>query len=367
MRILLLTTHLEVGGIPVYVVTLARALKQRGHLPVAASSGGWFEAQLAREGIPHHWIRCGTSNELHPRLWLEVFPSLLALLRREKIQVIHANTRVTQVLGSALSALTGVPMVTPCHGFHDRKIGRRLFPCWGKKVIAVSNPTLDQLVRRYRMASPGQVVLVHNGIEVGHFLQPVDPKKVVWFRQTVGLKGRPVVGTIARLSSVKGQEFLLRSVPGLLKEFSDLAVLLVGEGPEREALVRLSYALKIQDHVVITPSVEDTRIPLAAMDLFVYPSLQEGFGLAIVEAMASGVPVVATSAGGPKDIIENGVSGLLVPPGDTEALGAAIRSLLADPIRCERIKQAARERAKAHFNMERVVREVEQVYEQAAA
>ncbi len=361
MRILLLTTHLEIGGIPVYVITLARALKWRGHFPMVASSGGWFEAQLAQEGIPHHRIRCGTSNELHPRVWLEVFPKLLGILHREKIQVIHANTRVTQLLGSALSALTGVPMVTTCHGFHGEKLGRRLFPCWGTKVIAISRPTLDELVRQDRLISPDQATLVRNGIEVSRFLQPADPKEVDRFRQAWGLKGRPVIGTIARLNAMKGQEFLVRAVPGLLKEFPDLALLLVGEGPEREKLVRLAYELKIQDHLIIAPSVEETRIPLAAMDLFVYPSLQEGFGLAIVEAMAAGVPVVATQSGGPSDIIEPGVSGLLVPPGDTEALGAAVRSLLADPARRQQIAQAARDRAKL-FDIERVALETEQVY-----
>jgi len=366
VRILLLTTHLEMGGIPVYVVTLARALKRRGHFPAVASSGGWFEAQLAQEGIPHHRIRCGTSNELHPRVWLEVFPSLLGLLRREKIQVIHANTRVTQLLGSALSALTGVPMVTTCHGLYAEKIGRWLFPCWGKKVIAVSKPTLDELVRRDRLTSPDQAALIRNGIEISRFLQPADPKEVDRFRQTWGLKGRPVIGTIARLNSLKGQEFLVRAVPGLLKEFPDLAALLVGEGPDRAALVKLAYSLKIEDHVVIAPSVEDTRIPLAAMDLFVYPSLREGFGLAIVEAMAAGVPVVATQSGGPSDIIEQGVSGVLVPPGDAEALGAVVRSLLADPERRRRIAQAARDRAN-QFDMERVVRETEELYGQVAA
>jgi len=366
MRILLLTTHLEMGGIPVYVVTLARALKRRGHLPTIASSGGWFEGQLAEEGIPHHRIRCGTSNELHPRVWLEVFPSLLALLRCEKIQVIHANTRVTQVLGSALSAFSGVPMVTTCHGFHGEKIGRRIFPGWGKKVIAISKPTLDELVRQDRLTSPDQATLVRNGIEVSRFLQSADPKEVERFRQAWGLKGRPVIGTIARLNAMKGQEFLVRAVPDLLKEFPDLAVLLVGEGPEWEKLVRLAWELKIQEHVVIAPSVEDTRIPLAAMELFVYPSLQEGFGLAIVEAMAAGVPVVATQSGGPSDIIEPGISGLLVPPGDSAALGAAVRSLLADPARRQRLAQAARARAK-QFDIKRVALETEQVYEQVAA
>ncbi len=356
MKILLLTTHLEMGGIPIYVVSLATGLKRRGHTPIVASSGGWLEKRLAEEGIAHEKISCRTSIELNPVLWFRVFPKLFALIKKERPDLIHGHTRVTQVLAWALSRSTGVPYVTTCHGLYQRRLGRKLFRCWGEWVMAISQPTMERLVREYKLVPPHQVVLVRNGIEVDRFLAPPPAQEMAWFRETIGLKGKPVIGAIARLSPVKGFDTLLKSVPGLLKDFPNLQVLLVGDGPAREDLVRLAYDLKIADRVVIFHSMEDTRIPLAVMDLFAAPSLQEGFGLAIVEAMASGVPVVASNAGGPAEIIEENISGLLVPPNDPASLERAIRTLLADSERRRRIAEAARRRAKEQFDMERVIR-----------
>lgn len=367
MKILLLTTHLEMGGISIYVANLARGLKRRGHDPIVASSGGWFEPRLEESHIPHCKIPCRTSSELNPKLWCLVFPQLLALIRRERPDLIHAHTRVTQALAWILSGVTGVPYVTTCHGFYRYRIGRRLFRCWGKTVMAISDATMDLLVRQYRLAIPREVRLILSGIPLDQFSSPVVKEEIDWFRQTLGLKGKPVIGAIARLSPVKGLEFLLKAVPGLRSDFPQLQVLLVGEGPAKPDLVRLAYELGIADRVVISHPVEDTRIPLASMDLFIAPSLQEGFGLAIVEAMAAGVPVVASDSGGPTEIIRDGESGFLIPPADASALESAIRTVLKDPDQRARIAREAREQARIRFDMDRVIQEVEQVYAQAVA
>ncbi len=365
MKVLLLTTHLEMGGIPVYVVSLASALKRRGHQPIVVSSGGWLEKRLLKEGVPHRFVPCRTSSELNPKLWLQVFPRLLSIVRQEQPDLLHAHTRVTQVLCWALSTLTRIPYVSTCHGLYRFRIGRRFFRCWGKWVMAISGPSMDRLVEQYRLAPPHQVVLVRNGVEVHRFLQRPPAEEVDWFRQTMGLQGSPIIGAIARLSPVKGLDLLLKTVPSLRKDYPDLQILLVGDGPARPDLVRLAYELGIQDRVIISHPVEDTRIPLATMEVFVAPALREGFGLSIVEAMAAGVPVVASNAGGPAEIIEDGESGVLVPPGDPDPLGKGIRDLLADSARRSRIAQRGRQRARDQFDMERVVQEVEAVYMRA--
>ncbi len=364
MKVLLLTTHLEMGGISVYVTQLARGLRRLGHEPLVASSGGWLENRL-REEIPHFPVSCRTSSELNPKLWASAFPRLLALVRREKPDLIHAHTRVTQVLAWALNKFTGTPFVTTCHGLYQYRLGRRFFRCWGKWVMAISGPSRDRLVKQYRLAPPHQVVLIPNGVEVDHFLKPVAPEEVQRFKEAIGLQGQPIVGAIARLSPIKGLDFFLRAVPGLLSDFPRLQVLLVGDGPTKADLVRLAYELGIQERVVIVHAVEDTRTPLACMEAFVAPSLREGFGLAIVEAMAAGVPVVASNAGGPAEIIEDGKSGFLIPPGDSSAIETALRSLLAEPELKIRIGQQGRRRAQERYDMKRVVQKVEEVYARA--
>ena len=366
MKIFLMTTHLEMGGIPIYVVELARLLKRRGHQPVVLSDAGLLERCLVREGISHIRIPCRTSNEFNPKLWVGAFPKILRAIRRERPDLIHSHTRVTQVLGWAVSSLMNVPYVTTCHGLYKFRIGRRYFRCWGKWVMAISKTSMERLVRQYRLAAPHQVVLVENGIDVDRFRQAPDPAEVERFRRANGLNGGgPVIGAIARLSPVKGLDLLLKAVPPLLKEFPDLRVLLVGDGPARENLVRLAYELKIAERVAICPSVEDTRVPLSLLQAFAAPAWREGFGLAIVEAMAAGVPVVASDSGGPGEIIEQGKSGLLIQPGDVAGLENGLRSLLNDPDARRRMAEQGRLRAKERYDLERTVTQVEEVYGRA--
>ena len=362
MKIFLLTTHLEMGGIPVYVVDLARGLKRRGHEPVVFSSGGALQRRLAEAGIRHVRIPCRTSSELNPKLWLRAFPRLLKFYREERPEMVHAHTRVTQVLGWALSSWTGVPYVSTCHGLYRFRWGRRYFRCWGTWVMAISNASMNRLVGQYRLAPPHQVVLVENGIDVDRFRKAPAADQVEHFRQAAGLRSEPVIGSISRLSPVKGLDLLLKAMPGLLKEFPDLQLLLVGDGPARPDLVRLAYELRIADRVVISPSVEDTRVPLALMRVFAAPAWREGFGLAIVEAMAAGVPVMASAAGGPVEILEQGESGLLVPPGDVAAIEAALRTLLRDQELRRQLAERARNRAVEHYDLQRVVGQVEKIY-----
>ena len=365
MKIFLMTTHLEMGGIPIYVLELARVLKRRGHQPMVLSDSGSLERRLASEGIPHIRIPCRTSSEFNPKLWFGALPTILRAIRRERPDLIHSHTRVTQVLGWASSSLMNVPYVTTCHGLYRFRIGRRYFRCWGKWVMAISNASMQRLVRQYRLAAPHQVVLVENGIDADRFRRPPDPAEVERFRRANGLNGGRMIGAIARLSPVKGLELLLKAAPPLLKEFPDLGVLLVGDGPAREGLVRLAYELGISDRVAICPSVEDTRVPLALLQAFAAPAWREGFGLAIVEAMAAGVPVVATDAGGPGEIIEQGKSGLLIQPGDVSGLEKGLRSLLNDPDACRRMAEQGRLRAKERYDLERMVTQVEKVYDRA--
>ena len=362
LKVLLMTTHLDTGGIPVYVVELARGLKQVGHVPVVISDSGWMRKRLAEEGITHYQVPCRTSSELNPKLWFRVFPALFRILRREKPDLLHAHTRIMQVLARGLNLLTGIPFVTTCHGLYKFRIGRRMFRCWGNTVMAISVPSMERLVDQYKLAPPHQVSLVVNGVDVNYFSKPASQKEIEAFCQVNGLTGDPVIGGIARLSPIKGFDYFLKAIPVLLKDYPNLQVLLVGDGPDREKLIQLAYSLGLESRVILSHPVRDTRIPLAAMQVFVAPALEEGFGLSIVEAMAAGVPVVSSNVGGPASIIEEGRSGYLVPPEDPEALARGVDRILRDPQGRIRIIQAAKERAGQHFDMKRVVSQVEEVY-----
>ena len=138
MKVLLITTHLNIGGISVYTINLARHLKKQGIDVTVLSGGGTMEYKLDRENIPHITLDIKTKAEFGIKMW-KALPVVAKLVRNAKFDLIHAQTRVAHVLGRLTELKTGVPLVTTCHGFYQyRRLGRRLFPCWGRKVIAIS-------------------------------------------------------------------------------------------------------------------------------------------------------------------------------------------------------------------------------------
>ena len=183
-------------------------------------------------------------------------------------------------------------------------------------------------------------------------------------RAALGLDPRqPVVLTVGRLTHMKGQWHLVDAVPGLLDRFPDLAVVLVGQGPLREALEKRAAGLGVGGAVRFAGHRTDARRLLAAADVFVLPSRHEGMPLVVLEAMEAGLPVVGTRVTGTEEVVEDGVTGALVRPGDPAALGAALGRLLADPALRHRQGDAGRRRYLACFTRERMARDTAAVYE----
>jgi glycosyltransferase involved in cell wall biosynthesis len=183
-------------------------------------------------------------------------------------------------------------------------------------------------------------------------------------RAALGLDPRqPVVLTVGRLTHMKGQWHLVDAVRGLLDRFPDLAVVLVGHGPLRETLEKRAAGLGVGGAVRFTGHRTDARRLLAAADVFVLPSRHEGMPLVALEAMEAGLPVVATRVIGTEEVVEDGVTGALVRPGDPAALGTALGRLLTDPALRRRQGDAGRRRYLACFTRERMARDTAAVYE----
>jgi len=159
-----------------------------------------------------------------------------------------------------------------------------------------------------------------------------------------------VLIVVAKLMEQKGHVFLLRALPPLLERYPDLHVLLVGDGPLRGALTAMIAGLQGRARVHLAGNRGDVSDLLAASDLFVLPSLWEGLPMALLEAMASGLPAVVTRVSGTAEVVVDGESGLLVPAGDIERLRAAIGMVLGDPDRARRMGRAARERVERSYS-----------------
>jgi glycosyltransferase involved in cell wall biosynthesis len=359
MNILFLTTHLNTGGITSYIFTLAKGLTKRGHTVYVASSGGEYVARLAAEGIDFIPIPIKTKSEIDPRIMVSMC-RLRKHIQEKNIEIIHANTRVTQVLAGLLRRFSHKTFISTCHGFFRPRFFRRALPCWGERVIAISEGVREHLFRDFKVEQE-RIITIHNGIDLEHFQKKISQEEA---RGRFGLGPGPVVGIIARLSDVKGHPFLITAMQDVTEKIPGAQLLIVGEGREKEKLADLVKRLGIGKSVYFIPSVPDTREALAAMDVFVMPSLKEGLGLSLMEAMASEVPVIGSAVGGITTLIQNRATGLLVPAGDAGRLGSAIIELLQNPAEAGAFAQAARVFIHAHFSQEEMITKTEEVYRQ---
>ena len=374
VRVLQVVSDLGVGGGQEVVATLTRSLIAVDCIPVVvALRDGPLRADLERAGITVEVLRGRTQS-------LVALPAALAELRRvrrdfaaivarHRPEVIQTHLlRALDFLVLTLRAEPGVRRVF--WTFHNARLDLRadqlsghvwllgpkrlayrvLYFAAGRTVdgfIAVSDD-VGAAVRRQFHPPPGRVVTIPNGVDTERYGQLIDRAAV---RERVGIPGDArVLIVVAKLMKQKGHEFLLRALPSLFERFPDLHVLLVGDGPLRSRLTDDIAQLPGAARVHLAGNRRDAGDLLAASDLFVLPSLWEGLPMALLEAMATGLPAVVTDVSGSGQVVVDGESGLVVPPGDVERLCAAIGLMLDDPDRAKRMGIAGRRRVDRFFS-----------------
>lgn len=359
MNILFLSTHLNIGGISSYLLTLGKGLKKRSHNLYIASSGGQLENRVIEEGMEFIRIPIKTKSEISPKI-LFSFIKLSQLLKEKDINIIHAHTRVTQVLASWLCYFSHIPYVSTCHGFFRPHFWRKVFPLWGEVVIAISDSVKEHLIKDFGII-PQKIRLIYNGIDLERFgIAQQEAKREA--KEKLGLRDGPVVGIISRLSDVKGHIYLISAMKLIFERVPNAQLLIVGEGKEKKNLIEKVKKLGIEKNTIFMPSVENTSSVLSAMDLFVMPSLQEGLGLSIMEAMACGLAVVASEVGGIRNLIRDGFNGSLVKPKDIKKLYEVILELLKDKDKARLYGLNAHKTIANNFSQEKMVLETERVY-----
>lgn len=356
----MLANHLNRGGIAAYMLGLCRFLVKDGDLQFyVASRGGELEHEFVALGIKHIKIPLKTKCEVS----LKVFFSFFKLFRltKNEIDLIHANTRVTQVLAALLSFFSGKPYISTCHGFFKTRFFRRFLPCWGQKVIAISDQVADHLVKDFHV-DPGRVVLIYNGVDVDRFAATSSGLGCS-LKQELGLDpAKKIIGHIGRLSSVKGQKYLILAARELLKKRRDIQFLIIGDGKEEAYLKALIQQDSLGADVLLCPSVADTANALSIMDIFVMPSIQEGLGISILEAQASGVAVVGSKVGGIPTVIQDGRTGLLCGPKDVSSLVASLETLLDQKDLRDSIITNAKAHVREKFSLRGMAEKTRDIY-----
>ncbi|MEA2397786.1 MAG: hypothetical protein QOK25_1342 [Thermoleophilaceae bacterium] len=319
-------------------------------------------AELQAAGVRVHGL--GRQSTLAVWSW---WP-LVRLMRRERIDVVHSHKFGSNVWAAALSPLARVPVLVahehtwsfegqPVRRFLDRELIARSSDAF----VAVSREDRRRMIEVERIA-PDKVTFVPNGIDA---LPAGDGERV---RRELGIEtGAPVAGAVAVLRPQKALDVLVRALAAILPTVPDLRVVIAGEGPQRAALRALAAELGVERSLILLGHRSDVPDLLAAFDLAVSSSSFEGSPLALMEYMDAALPVVATRVGGVPDLIDDGVHGLLVEPGDAGSLARAMGVLLRDPGRAREMGARGRERRRSEFDLDGTVRRLEALYEELFA
>jgi len=310
-------------------------------------------------------------RRVHPWLDLKTFFALLALLWKEKPTIVHTHTSKAGILGRLAAWLTRVPIIvqTP-HGHvfygHFGPTMARFF-LGLEKLAAKFTDTIVALTRgeyddylRYKVADPEKLVTIHSGVDIERFSNVrVDP---VLKRRELGLESdSALVGTIGWLLPIKGPQYLLRAMAAIWQQENSSGLVFVGKGDMEAELKAEAHSLGVADRVHFLGWREDIPEIMPLFDIFVLPSMNEGMGRVLVEAMAAGKPVVASRAGGIPDLVQQGGNGLLVAAGSEAELADAIGQLLSDPERAQSLGRQGKSDCQ-RFGMEAMVAKIDRLY-----
>jgi glycosyltransferase involved in cell wall biosynthesis len=313
-------------------------------------------------------------RSVHPFLDLAALSSLVRLIRRERPDIVHTHTSKAGIVGRLAARFAHAPAVvhTPHGHVYYGHFGRvrsdlfllleRLFARWTDRFIALTEAERDEHVAR-RVGQAGRFAVVPSGIDLARYRQaralPKRPERFDCPSDAV------IVGSVGWLTFVKGHHILIEALARLRAAHPAVHVVLVGTGDRRGALQALAERHAVAERVHFLGHRHDIPDCLASMDVFVLPSLNEGMGRALVEAMAAGRPVIASRVGGIPAVITHQKTGLLVPVGDAPALAAAIASLLASPHRMKDLAAAGADTIDERFGIDGMVRRIDDVYREA--
>lgn len=355
MRILHICSARAIGGGEKHVATLVNGLTRRGHEIFVALVPESPVRNLLAHIAPHKVIELPMRNALSVRsAW-----KLAEFSRSNEIQIVHAHLARDYPLAALAASRSTARLVLTRHVMFPLGRVHKLTLRNVARIIAVSR-AVGEALREQRIFPAAKVCVIHNGIDVDLFAQARA--------RSTAAKGAPLrVGTIGELSPVKSQTDLVRAAQQICAARDDIEFVIAGEdrsraADSRTALENLIHESGLARRVHLLGWIDDLPSLLGSIDVFVSTSRSESFGLAMVEAMASRVPVVATASAGATEIIEPNVTGRLVPIGDARALADAITGLLENATERRQLSDAAEKRVRKEFSAEVMVEKTEQLY-----
>lgn len=353
------------GGSQTHLGGLISALDRRRFRPslVCLIRGGPVASRLEQAGVPVRVLGLRRAYGLRATL---AFVDLVRWLRQLRPQIVHTYLSMANVYGALAARAAGVSRVVTTRrdtGFGDGHLMRsalRATNRWAARVVAVSQDAA-RIVREREGLEDDLLEIVPNAIDLSRFA-PRGRRAAV--RAALGLpKSTQVAVTVTHLSPVKGVDILVEAAERVCRDMPQALFLVVGVGAEREAIAGSLARLGLEGRVRLLGERTDVPDLLEAADLFVLPSRSEGQPNAVLEAMAMGLPIVATRVGGVPELVRDGVEGVLVEPGSAGALAEACREVFASPDLGAGLGRAAQARARRDFGLGTMVRRYDSLYE----
>lgn len=366
-NVLFVVCTLDVGGTESQMVQVAQRLKMSGHRisVVCLRPGGLLKDKLKNAGVSV-FVFHKEGFLISLRGACQVL-RLARFIRRNAFDVVHAHDLWANLMAVPAACIARVPVIfssqrdlahlywyTPLRNKVIRIIHRL-----STNVIANSAAVEQMLINDFHIPRQ-RVRIIHNGLDFGRFALAHGDRHRIF--PDVDARDRLVAVVANMHSSVKGHHDLIEAARIICRRISQTSFVLVGDGNERPAIEEHVRRVGMQDHFIFLGRRADVPEVLDCCELSVLASRSEGFPNVVLEAMAAGLPVVATQVGGIPEIIEDGLSGLLVPPRDHRAIAEAVLRVMLDPVLAARLGRAGRQRVRTHFSFDRLIAETEKLY-----
>ena len=303
-----------------------------------------------------------------------VFWKLRNLLKQENISVVHSGNWGTMLEGVVSAKLARIPVTIYMEqgkelsdvrmekwGRKKRNILKKMLSCGVDQIVTVSEDLKNELITDTGI-KPGKVISIPNSVPL------IDRRNKEEGKRMLNALGVPdnncLIGTVGRHSTVKNYQFLIQSIPQVLKELPDAQFVFIGDGPETHNLKKVVKQLNIDKSVWFLGSLDNTKTKqmLQGFDVFVLPSFYEAISLSILEAMSMGIPVVATDVGGNPEVVQDGKTGYLVPLDDIKSLSNSLINLIKSPKKAVNMGDNGRKVVKQNFSLQRMVSRYEALY-----
>ncbi|VAX11605.1 hypothetical protein MNBD_GAMMA26-6 [hydrothermal vent metagenome] len=377
-KILHLIESLNMGGAQKIIYQLASTSDSSDHSVCSLYQGGPYEKIMRDDDIDLTLLKAKRRSVIFFPLFIYdlycIFTRLVRIVKKDQIDILHAHLPDSSLIAIVVGKLTNTTVVLTVHNnfalpskrkapLRDalRTLVTNMVFKRANYIITVGNDIRDSLYDAlgYRVA----IKTVYNGVDYLRYARDLKKLDHLQFRQSLGISDKAtIVTTVGRLDKQKGHTYLIDAAQQLIDDYPALIFLLVGEGELKEKLMDQVQSLQLSNNFIFLGNRNDVPDILAMSDLFVLPSIYEGIPLVILEAMAAGLPVVATDIAGTRELVESGVDGLLAKTESPKDIARTMNELLSDMACSKEMSLLAQAKVKKEFSLQKMVTGTEHIY-----